>query len=115
MKKRLSIMALALAAAAVQAAPAKPLRTPQAGVLCDSHFCADARGLSTALTQKYLGAQAAGALREQGAFDHQAFTYENGVFCDTRERLCRENRYFGSDGKRSAAVEPVFTRLLFPE
>ncbi|AUL21327.1 hypothetical protein BTL47_15985 [Bordetella holmesii] len=90
-------------------------RYPQAGVLCDSHFCADARGLSTALTQKYLGAQAAGALREQGAFDHQAFTYENGVFCDTRERLCRENRYFGSDGKRSAAVEPVFTRLLFPE
>ncbi|OZI78022.1 YcgJ family protein [Bordetella genomosp. 12] len=115
MKTLLRIMALALAATTAQAAPAQPLRTPQAGVLCDRHFCADKQGLSAALTEKYLGERAAARLRAQGDFDHHAFTYENGVFCDTRERLCRENRYFGSDGQRSGAVEPIFTRLLFPE
>ncbi|QDJ33112.1 hypothetical protein CBR68_12715 [Bordetella hinzii] len=112
MPMKIPFLVLALAATAAQAAPA--LRTPQAGVLCDRYFCADQQGVSGELTRKYLGAEAAASLAAQGDFDRSAFTYANGVFCDTRERVCREDRYFGPDGKRSGAVDPVHTRLLFP-
>ncbi|WP_342168421.1 YcgJ family protein [Serratia nevei] len=33
------------------------LSTPAPGVVCDSYFCADADGVSDALTTKYLGAK----------------------------------------------------------
>ncbi len=110
---KIPFLVLALAASAAQAAPA--LRTPRVGVLCDSYFCADQQGVSRELTRKYLGAEAAASLSAQGEFDRGAFTFATGLFCDTRERVCREDRYFGPDGKRSGAVDPVHTRLLFPQ
>ncbi|QPR27274.1 hypothetical protein I6G97_12625 [Edwardsiella hoshinae] len=90
------------------------LRSPQAGVLCDRYFCADAKGVSRSLTVRYLGLRAAQRVFSPGAFDHTAFTFANGIFCDTRARLCWEDRYYGSDGKHSAAISARYTALLFP-
>ncbi|MEY7343618.1 YcgJ family protein, partial [Escherichia coli] len=28
-----------------------------------------------------------------------------GVFCDVKEKLCRDDRYFGVDGKRSGKIK----------
>ncbi|MEI2416540.1 YcgJ family protein [Orrella sp. JC864] len=89
------------------------IRSPAPGVLCDAYLCADDKGVSRELTEMHLGGQAATALFSQGGFDRTAFTFASGVFCDTKERLCRENRYYGADGKRSGAVSQPYTRLLF--
>lgn len=90
------------------------LQSPAEGVLCDHYSCADGKtGISRDLTEKYLGKQAAATLDAQGAFDTSAFTFSNGIFCDTKERLCREDRYYGADGKPSGAVSSEYTKLLF--
>lgn len=52
-------------------------------------------------------------LSEQGDFDRSEFTFSNGVFCDSKERLCRKERYLGLDGKRSGVVDEHYTELLF--
>ncbi len=98
----------------VHAADKTALHSPQAGVLCDSYICADAQGVSRALTERYLGARVAQRVFSQGDFDRTAFTFANGIFCDTHERLCREDRYYGSDGKHSGAISTHYTALLFP-
>ncbi|WP_309300358.1 YcgJ family protein [Yokenella regensburgei] len=49
----------------------------------------------------------------QGAFDCTAFTFANGVYCDTKEKVCRKDRYFGADGKLSGAIDKKTTALLF--
>jgi hypothetical protein len=89
------------------------LRSPAPGVLCDRYLCADEKGVSQGLTKKYLGERAATRLFSQGEFDVKQFTFSNGVFCDVTDRLCRENRYFGTDGKRSGAVSKKYTAILF--
>jgi hypothetical protein len=93
------------------------LRSPAHGVLCDRYMCADDKGVSQALTTKYLGNKAATRLFSQGQFDVTRFTFANGVFCDTNEQVCRENRYFGTDGKdkqkHSGAVSKKYTAILF--
>jgi hypothetical protein len=70
-------------------------------------------GISRLLTEKYLGKKAADAAFQQGPFDLTAFTFANGIFCDVKEHLCRENRYYGADGKQDAAVSKKYTALLF--
>lgn len=104
---------LMIFSAAAFAGKGPALRSPGAGVLCDSWFCANGKGISVADTRKYLGEKAARKLALQGDFDPGAFTYANGVFCDVKERLCRKDRYFGADGKRNGAIESKYTRLLF--
>ncbi|MBV7515720.1 YcgJ family protein [Pseudomonas sp. PDM25] len=43
------------------------------------------------------------------------FTFVNGIFCDVKERLCREDRYYGVDGKLCEAVSKKYTQLLFDQ
>ncbi|AIJ10079.1 MULTISPECIES: YcgJ family protein [Edwardsiella] len=104
---------LALPAAAYAASP-EALRSPRVGVLCDRYLCADSQGISRTLTEQYLGRAVAQGLFAQGDFDLTQFTFANGIFCDTRERLCRADRYYGPDGKHSGAVSVKYTALLFP-
>ncbi|WP_436883574.1 YcgJ family protein, partial [Enterobacter asburiae] len=90
-----------------------PLRSPAKGVVCDSYFCADATGISDVLTTKYLGAKKGKQLVARGEFDRTAFTFANGIYCDTKEKMCRKDRYFGADGKPSGAIDRPATQLLF--
>ncbi|UGX86170.1 YcgJ family protein [Phyllobacterium meliloti] len=96
----------------VQAAPRELVYSPKQGVLCDKHTCADSRGVSKKLTEKYLGKQAATKLFSQGDFDLTEFTFMNGIFCDTKERLCRKDRYYGTNNQRSP-VSDKYTKMLF--
>lgn len=77
------------------------LEHPERNVLCDQYFCANAQGISQALTEKYLGEGQANRIFSQGAFNLKQFTFANGVFCDTQEQMCYADRYFDSDGRRS--------------
>ncbi|HBA6306489.1 TPA: hypothetical protein J2F63_004671, partial [Escherichia coli] len=46
-------------------------------------------------------------------YDPSEFTFANGVFCDVKEKLCRDDRYFGVDGKRSGKINQITTKMLF--
>jgi hypothetical protein len=87
------------------------LRAP--GVLCDRFMCADDKGVSRSLTEKYLGAHAAAKLFSQGDFSLTEFTFSNGIFCDVKERVCRDDRYYDANGKRSGTISKKYTTLLF--
>lgn len=89
------------------------LRSPESGVLCDRYVCANDKGISRELTEKYLGTKTATKVFSHGDFDLTEFTFANGIFCDVKERLCREDRYYGVDGKRSGAVNKKYSKLLF--
>ena len=89
------------------------LSNPVPGVVCDTYFCVDASGISDPLTTRYLGEKKGKELIAQGAFDRSTFTFANGVYCDTKEKVCRKDRYFGADGKPSGAIDDTTTRWLF--
>lgn len=89
------------------------LHAPAPGVVCDTLVCADATGISDSLTTKYLGAKRGKQLAAQGEFDRTAFAFANGVYCDTKEKVCRKDRYFGADGKPSGAIDRTTTQRLF--
>lgn len=97
------------------AAEHNPLRSPEKGVVCDAYFCADAMGVSDPLTTKYLGAKKGQQLVSQGEFDRTAFTFANGIYCDTKEKVCRKDRYFGADGKPSGKIDRKTTQWLFAQ
>lgn len=90
------------------------LKSPEPGVLCDKYSCADSNGLSKPLTLKYVGKAAVKKVFKysDGFVDYSQFTFANGVFCDTKEKLCRNDRYFDDKGNRSP-VNKKFTKLLF--
>lgn len=90
------------------------LRSPELGVLCDRYICVNDKGISQALTASHLGKAAAARLSSEEEADLTEFTFANGIFCDVKERLCREDRYYGENGKRSGAVSKKYTNLLFP-
>lgn len=90
------------------------LKSPKAGVVCDQYICADQKGVSKTLTAQYLGKKQANKAFAQGDFDTSAFTFANGVFCDTNTKLCHVDRYFSAKDQRSA-IEPKTTKLLFPQ
>ncbi|WP_218083551.1 YcgJ family protein [Escherichia coli] len=87
--------------------------SPACGVLCDQFICTDSHGVSPALTEKYLGRKAAENLRTVGEYNPEEFTFSNGIFCDVKEKLCRDDRYFGADGRRSGKVNENATMMLF--
>ncbi len=91
------------------------LLSPEKGVLCDRYMCASNKGVSPVQTGKHLGKKAEIKLFLTGAFDRTEFTFANGVFCDVKERLYREGRYFGNDGRQSGTISGKYTRILFPE
>ncbi|EPL0839070.1 YcgJ family protein [Klebsiella aerogenes] len=90
------------------------LKFPAKGIVCDQYFCADSGGISAALTRHYLGSKMGDYLDAQGSFDHSSFTFENGIYCDIKERLCYRERYFGRDGKPSSDIDTLMTKKLFP-
>lgn len=108
------MLSLAFVATSAHATKAKQtLQSPASGVVCDKYICADTSGVSELLTEKYLGKKRSQHLISQGEFDHSEFTFANGIFCDVKEKLCRKDRYYGVDGKRSGAVDKETTRMLF--
>jgi hypothetical protein len=117
MKKRclLLLLTLLMVTSAVPAYAGKQavLRSPAAGVLCDRYMCVNDKGISRELTGKYIGEKAVAKIYSQGDFDPTQFTFANGIFCDVKERQCRDDRYFGADGKRSGALNRKYTELLF--
>ena len=111
-------LALVLAAGVVptQAAQRAPIQSPEVGVLCDQYMCADEKGVSRELTQKFLGSKAAAnTMFDTADLDLTEFTFASGLFCDVKERLCREDRYYGENGQRSGAVSEMYTNMLFGE
>ena len=86
--------------------------SPKKGVICDTYICADQKGVSKPLTVRYLGKSKANRAFSQGSFDVTAFTLSNGVFCDTKTKLCHADRYFDQNGKRSK-VDKNMTDKLF--
>ncbi len=57
--------------------------------------------------------KAAENLQSLQGYDPSEFTFANGVFCDVKEKLCRDDRYFGVDGKRSGKINQTTTKMLF--
>jgi hypothetical protein len=104
---------LAVSAMPAHADQGAALRSPAPSVLCDRYVCANEKGISRELTEKHLGKKVATKMFSQGDFDPTEFTFANGIFCDVKERLCREDRYYGANGKRTGAVSRKDTRLLF--
>ncbi|PIJ48607.1 hypothetical protein BL250_15470 [Erwinia sp. OLTSP20] len=107
------LLLLAFVLPTANAAERSALRSPATGVVCDAYLCADASGVSAKLTRLWLGKRAGERLIAQGEFDHSAFTFANGVYCDVKTRSCRKDRYFGADGQPSGALDIRTTRLLF--
>ncbi|WP_436882727.1 YcgJ family protein [Enterobacter asburiae] len=97
------------------AAEHNKLRLPAKGVVCDAYFCADAAGISDLMTTKYLGAKKGQHLAAQGEFNRTTFTFANGIYCDTKEKVCRKDRYFGADGKPSGKIDSKTTQWLFAQ
>lgn len=85
--------------------------SPTKGVICDKYICADKKGISKKLTAKYLGTYKANKAFSQGDFDTSAFTLSNGVFCDTKTKLCHVDRYF-ENGHRSKIDRKMTDRLF---
>lgn len=107
---------LAASAMSAQASTPARLKSPASGVLCDRYVCANDKGLSRELTETYLGKKAAAnEVFTSRNVDLTEFTFANGIFCDVKERLCREDRYYGANGQRSGAVSTKYTKLLFDE
>lgn len=106
-------LALLLTISTAHAGRKTTLRSPQPGVLCDRYVCANDQGISRALTEKHLGPKTAAKLFSQVELDLTEFTFANGIFCDVKERLCRQHRYYGAAGQRTGAVNKKYTRLLF--
>ncbi len=91
----------------------KQIFSPKSGIICDKYFCAsNNEGVSNELTENYLGVQKAKTLKNSGDFDRSEFTFSNGIFCDIKEKLCRKNRYYDANGKRSR-VNEKYTKVLF--
>lgn len=100
---------------ALAKSPAK-VQSPAPGVICDRYVCANDKGISRELTQKYLGKKAAAnEVFTSRHVDPSEFTLANGIFCDVKERLCREDRYYGENGQRAGAVSKKYTKMLFGE
>ncbi|UVL60875.1 YcgJ family protein [Pseudomonas sp. B21-032] len=107
---------LAVGVMPAQAKQRAALKTPESGVLCDRYVCANDKGISRELTEKYLGKKAATTdIFTSSDVDLTEFTFVNGIFCDVKERLCREDRYYGADGKRSGIISKKYTKALFGE
>jgi hypothetical protein len=113
MKNIILILSLAFASTAGLAAGAgKTIKgsvtTPEAGVICDkkANFCADATGISVALTKMYLGDKAEKKLMDMGSFDMSEFVLTNGVRCDTKTQKCTVS-------KINQTVDAAHTKALF--
>lgn len=105
-----SVFILLGSVAFTTAANAK-LNSPKPGVLCDQYACANQNGLSVDLTANYLDQSKAKKVAALGA-NVTEFTYADGTFCDAKAKLCYVDRYFESNGKRSA-VNKEATQKLF--
>jgi hypothetical protein len=100
------------AASGAAAAPVKDaVFSPQSGVLCDKQvgICADAQGISMALTQQYLGEAAEKkqlGLLKKGGYNQTYFILSDGVACNTADKKCYV-------GEFDSTVDAAHTKALF--
>ena len=92
-------------------APAKHtgIYSPEQGIVCDTKagFCSDSQGIAMALTKEYLGQAAQDKLMGYGDdFITTSFGMSNGVYCDTDDKRCYNNKLKDSVNKR-------YTKMLF--
>ena len=89
--------------------------SPKPGVVCDkkAQLCADANGISLALTKEHLGAKAEAVMqnriKEAGGpanYDLTWFAFSNGVDCKTTQKVCHVS-------KHSDEVDAAHTKALF--
>lgn len=89
--------------------------SPKPGVVCDkkAQLCADASGISLALTKEHLGAKAEavmqGRIKDAGGpanYDLTWFGFSNGVDCKTKQKVCHVS-------KHSDKVDAAHTKALF--
>jgi hypothetical protein len=89
--------------------------SPKPGIVCDkkAQFCADAAGISLALTKEYLGAKAEATvlsrIKDAGGpanYDLTWFGFSNGVDCKTKQKVCHVS-------KHSDKVDAAHTNALF--
>lgn len=83
------------------------------GVLCDKYICADARGISVSLTEKYRGKIKSDNLQRIKNLDLSSFTFSTGIHCDVKERLCQQVRYYDNDKNRDVKLNIYYTKVLF--
>lgn len=82
------------------------------GVICDkkSGFCADNQGISIAITQMELGANAAKKLMDTinkvglANFDATSFTMSNGLHCEIKEKKCITSKTTGRVDAKATTV-----------
>ncbi|EPE8324117.1 YcgJ family protein [Escherichia albertii] len=48
-----------------------------------------------------------------GEYNPEEFTFLNGIFCNVKGNLCRNDRYFCADGRRSGEINNNSTMILF--
>ncbi len=75
------------------------------------YICVNSSGISR--VNENVWQKAAENLQSLQGYDPSEFTFANGVFCDVKEKLCRDDRYFGVDGKRSGKINQITTKMLF--
>jgi len=84
---------------------------PERGIVCDkkSGFCADREGISLGFTQEYLGEAAANKfdrLITEHHMDTSSYTLSNGIYCDSGERRCYNNKW-------KEKINGHYTKMLF--
>lgn len=117
MQRRLTVIILLCVASplAMSAQLKGAVHSPKPGIICDqkAQFCADAEGISLALTKEYLGVKAEatmlGRIKDAGGpanYDLTWFGFSNGVDCKTKEKVCHVS-------KHSDKVDAAHTKALF--
>lgn len=92
-------------------APAKHtgIYSPEQGIVCDTKagFCSDSQGIGMTLTKEYLGQAAQDKLISFGDdFVTTSFGMSNGVYCDSDDKRCYNNKLKDRVNKR-------YTKMLF--
>lgn len=107
----LTTLAITGSDALLAASRARPIESPNQGVLCDQQAqrCYDEMGLSLGLTRTYYGVMAEQrAMAELGGRrPPRRFNLSNGVFCDVDVRTCWR------DGRNRNQIAERLTRDLF--
>jgi len=103
-------LVIGLGSTSLQARSHRAVYSPDRGVICDrkSGFCADKYGISLGLTKEFLGqgAQNKWTRRIKGNFDVTVFAMSNGLYCDTKKKICKSSKWDNRPNRH-------WTRTLF--
>ena len=99
MKMKINTVAVtALFIGATSLLSASNVYSPDKGVICDKKagFCVDSYGISLGFTKEYLGTKAEKKwlkILNDDNFDSTAFTFSNGLSCDTKQKICKKSKW----------------------